>query len=116
MLPAGLTQIEWTAADGSGNTASCLFNVLVQAGTGMKAGKTGPVRFFPNPSEGVFHYSHDKDLIHRIRVMDITGTILLEEFNQKGEGNIDLSAFGPGIYICGVETEAGSFLYRLIKH
>jgi len=114
-LQPGLTRIEWTAVDDYGNQASCDFNVLIQGGTRAGFPETIPGSFYPNPSTGVFYYSSGGEKVVNLKLMDVTGMVLLEESELSGECSIDLSAYGPGIYICVVLKGDYTFMHRLIK-
>ena len=71
-----------------------------------------PMQIFPNPSDGVFHVSPDRE--YTVSVMNING-VKLDEITVRSQSDmLDLSKFGKGIYILHFRSDDNTFVYKVL--
>ena len=71
-----------------------------------------PLRIFPNPSDGVFHISTDRE--YTVSVMNINGIQLDEIIILSNNSLLDLSKFGKGIYILHFRSDNDTFVFKVL--
>ena len=73
---------------------------------------------FPNPSSGEFFIEKEDDFdIEFIEVYDISGKLILKDYNGASATKVDLSRFADGPYYLKIRTEDGAdFSKRVLKN
>ena len=70
---------------------------------------------YPNPSNGIFTLSFEKDGTKSIEVMNSIGSLILTATTTENTTNIDLSSYSNGVYFIKVGSENTTKTIRLIK-
>ncbi|RLD83413.1 MAG: hypothetical protein DRJ10_03535 [Bacteroidetes bacterium] len=104
-LPVGTTTIVWTIIDNDGNSATCSFDVVVNAyTTGIETLKQSGISIYPNPTDGILNFEFANNNIQKISVLNLSGKTIIERTNIQTKENIDLQQFKAGIYIIVIQT------------
>lgn len=97
----------------------------IQPETAVKIGKdqvvAEPLHISPNPTRDVLQVKYaqtEESVVTRIVMMDMSGKIVLsKDFQSNGsdefQEQLDVSAFGPGIYVLQVLTTGGVLAERI---
>jgi beta-glucanase (GH16 family) len=73
------------------------------------------VVFFPNPASDVLHLSLD-EREYTYRIMDLTGSVVLEGVSKGEKEPLDIRGLRPGIYLLVLQTPGGhSYSGRFVK-
>ena len=73
-----------------------------------------PFSFYPNPTTDYLIVEGSD--IQNIQIFDINGKMILsQQADQQFSSQIDLSGFGSGIYLLGLESVDGSWVYNKIE-
>lgn len=75
------------------------------------------VEIYPNPSEGIFLVTLDRQDKYHWKVTDITGKLIgqaNEDFEKKQQFQIDLSKEASGVYFLQIHTKKASKLIKLV--
>jgi hypothetical protein len=83
-----------------------------ETATGINDYRLSELSVFPNPTSGVVTIEWDGNLIGRLTVSDLKGSILIEEFSNN---SVDLSALENGVYLISVETDKGVLTTKVVK-
>lgn len=70
------------------------------------------LKFYPNPTNGIIYINYNN--IQSITIADITGKVIIENPEIKLNNKLDLTSFGPGIYIIKIETDKEIMTTKLI--
>ena len=108
------TRVIWTATDKAGNEAQCSFNVFVRKLSSLHSLYENGISVYPNPTEGTLNYESKEHVIHRLKVMDVTGKILWQQADLGYQGTVDLSWFSAGIYYLNLVTEEKSMTFKIL--
>jgi hypothetical protein len=113
--PAKIGQyfVYYSAKDPSGNTSELMFRqVSVTFRTSLQKvyNTNSQIKIYPNPSSGKIFIESDES-IKEIKVYQINGRLFkkISDFNIGDEILIDEN----GLYTIIIETEGGSYCYRL---
>ena len=75
---------------------------------------TPNIALLPNPTKGFLQITSQNKLnITKLSVYDISGKLVLEEYNNKKQ--IDISSFASGLLLVKVETNKGVITKKIIK-
>lgn len=69
-------------------------------------------RIFPIPTRDFLYVENDEYLIKELRLLDMTGQLV--QFNQIGEGQLDLRSLATGTYLLRIKTDQGSITKKII--
>jgi hypothetical protein len=75
--------------------------------------KQNRIEIYPNPSFSV-SYIKSVESISSLKIINLSGSIILSSNPNKTEFSIDLSDFASGIYILEVQTSKGGIYYKKI--
>lgn len=100
-----------TITDGNGCMA--ISDVFQLQSAGLDNLTNNEIRFYPNPTSGVFYIESDEKL-QEMNIYDVTGKQIYNMKEQGFNGNIDLSAHSNGIYTLAVFTDKSSFVQKII--
>lgn len=114
-LPVGTTTIEWTATDLAGNTATCSFDVTVNAYVGISDLNSNSISILPNPTSGNIVVASGNIAIEKLTICDITGKTIMTFSNVASGEQIDLSQLESGVYFVNFATSTGVETTRIIK-
>lgn len=72
------------------------------------------VKLYPNPSSDVLNlrFSNPSQKLVSIRVFDITGTVIFEDFSQMGEYTLLLFDLTKGMHLLEVQSQDHSIAFR----
>jgi hypothetical protein len=88
-------------------------NMTTSLGIGLVL--QGNISIYPNPSTGKITLSSTEKDIKELRIIDLTGKILLEKTNVNLNETIDLSGLQAGIYFLRARTDKGVLMKKLMK-
>lgn len=122
-FPEGTKTLSWTATDRAGNNKTCIFDLTVNASSGMLGSSEEGFRLYPNPAKDiikiVFSSIAEQKTIKYIRITDISGRTIQQFEIPKSDTaehlNIDLSEFPPGIYILKITGRSANYTEKIIK-
>ncbi len=84
-----------------------------QWGAGVNENTLDGVSVYPNPSTGIINVRNTNNAAGTIAVYDMVGKVVYT--SEMGANNeINLSANGTGVYVVKVNSEAGSFVERVV--
>lgn len=104
---------------GKDNTSTCeskkTVSVTVLPCTSINATNRdgATITVFPNPSTGVF--SVELQATSSTTIFDLAGREIYKKTLQKGQHEIDLSAYAKGMYLLIAENELGTQTIKLLK-
>ena len=115
---AGTTPVTITVTDGSGNSATCTFNLEVGLLATNDFKLSEAISLFPNPTSGIVTLKNSNNLeLISASVIDISGRIL-NVIDLKGMNNqqeISLERYSNGNYFIKIETANSSIIKQIIK-
>ncbi len=115
-LPIGTTTVEWTITDNANNSATCSFDIQVDAAVnGIEALLQNGISIYPNPTNGKLNFEFTKDIFQKISLFDITGKTIIEKTEVSQNTSIDLSGFETGIYIIKLQTDNKILTTKIMK-
>lgn len=84
--------------------------------TALESPLSAEVKLYPNPAKGAFmlDMSTLKAEVYRVRVLDVTGKTLITIPAKGKKMNIDLSAYGSGLYWIQLESSEGVIPQRVV--
>ena len=109
------TDVVWTVTDKSGNKTECSFEVQVRKASGIRTLQQNGISVYPNPTTGIIHYETNLHPINRVKILDLSGRVLLERSNLQREGTIDMSELHEGIYHLTIMTDHKVFTIKIVK-
>lgn len=111
-------------ADGSDiPTTQGIYNVTFNRLTGEYNFATLSVRDFssskatvyPNPTQNVWNFSVDNEIIENIQVVDLTGKVIFDLINSSEIITVDATKLTSGIYLAKVKTNSGVQTIKLVR-
>jgi len=114
-FPTDSTTVVWTVTDKAKNKARCSFDVVVKGASGIETLKQRGIKLYPNPTQGMLYYESNKALIHKIRVLDMTGNMIFELRDPDVNGTIDFSYLTSGIYFIQLSTGEDIWTSKIIR-
>lgn len=81
---------------------------------GIETSNNG-ISIYPNPSHNQVSISAD-NVIHDIRIADLSGKILLHDIIGAPSTTIDISKLSSGIYILNATTDKGMISEKIVKY
>jgi len=104
-----------TVTDAAGNSTSEAAIVTVEAApSGIREIPGASVTIYPNPASDVVHIDLNAPAT-LLKVMDMTGKVILNRSNPKLQETIDLSRYPSGIYIFQIHLEETIMHYPVRK-
>ena len=94
----GEVVVEVTVTDAAGNSAAEFAVVTVENTTGYRELADVKAIIYPNPTGGVVELELNT-AADELKVMDMTGKMIMSRSNLKSQETIDLSGYSNGIYI-----------------
>lgn len=113
----GTTTVVWTITDGSGNTDTCSFDVIIESRDFVTEKNLG-LSIYPNPAKDNIIIKDENLIINKIGFSDINGkSISVTSKNEEGNYNFDISKLSIGIYFINIETkDKKSLKHKVIKN
>lgn len=114
-LGPGITTVTWTAEDGSGNMATCAFNINVAALSDVKEIKEPLVSVYPNPARNYIQIEvADPFRQNIVELYDGAGRrVYMSKFS--GNVRIPLTGLPNGIYQVRIGNANRWFLWNVVK-
>ncbi|GIV26729.1 MAG: hypothetical protein KatS3mg027_0543 [Bacteroidia bacterium] len=69
----------------------------------------------PNPNNGTFVISTNSSLMKTIRIMDITGRVIVTTQSDEKDIEMDIANYSRGIYVVEIESEIGIDRINVVK-
>ncbi len=109
----GVYDVTLTVNNNAGNnTLTKQDYITVDHVTGLKENNSEEISLFPNPAKD-FLKIQSPDVIHQITILNILGTIVLENAPNAQTSNPDLSDFDTGIYFVRIQTSNGTLTKKI---
>jgi len=111
----GIYRITVTATDTANTSASDVFMLFIEDGTGINRNiLNSNITLFPNPANGEIHIkNYIPAQIKGYTVMDISGKSIKQ--GKLHSNTIDVSEMNKGIYIIKLKTNSGLIIDKIIK-
>jgi hypothetical protein len=100
--------------DPSGNATTEIAVVTVIGASGMELESGLKAKIYPNPTYGNLHLELS-DYADELKVMDITGKIVLNRVNLDRNETVDLSGFNNGIYLIHLKSGDDVIFHKVVK-
>ena len=113
-FPIGTTNVLWTAADKSGNTTECSFDVTVSDMVGTSELIYSGISVHPNPTKGMLYLDASGAKIQEVRVFDLAGSLLIHNIDAAIR-KIDLSQLNSGLYIIRITQDNAKYTTSIVK-
>ncbi len=107
---AGQADVTVTSEDG-GKFISCAFTVTP---TTINSLSRESVTIYPVPAKTHIMIKAG-EFIKRVKVYDLTGTLILDKTIQSKTVNLNVSSFESGMYILKIDTNTGQVSSRIVK-
>ncbi|GIV26728.1 MAG: hypothetical protein KatS3mg027_0542 [Bacteroidia bacterium] len=89
-------------------TVDCVTSVAgISANTGISV--------YPNPNNGTFVISTNSSLMKTIRIMDITGRVIVTTQSNEKDVEMNIVNYSRGIYVVEIESENGIDRINVVK-
>ncbi len=113
-VATGTANIKAVANDGSGKEATCA--VTVTSGTtGVEDMDAVQFKAYPNPTDGRFMISFDREDTYRIVITDVAGKTLLHEVYTGRLKELDISRYSDGVYFVAVDNGKRQTVVKVVK-
>ena len=73
------------------------------------------IRIYPNPTNGILKFDFAGEHVQTIKILDLTGKIILEKANVNQTETIDLSNLVNGLYVVLFQADKESVSIKIIK-
>lgn len=73
------------------------------------------ISVYPNPNNGTFVISTNSTTMKTIRVMDVTGRVMMNSQSNDKEVEMNITNYSRGIYVIEVESEKGIDRINVVK-
>ncbi len=73
------------------------------------------ISIYPNPTSGIVHVDLAGKKIQNLKLIDVTGKIVIEKTNANTTTLMDVSSLAKGIYFVILQTENGNQSFKLVK-
>ncbi|MFD1553233.1 M4 family metallopeptidase [Putridiphycobacter roseus] len=112
----GIWEVTYTATQNCTKTISK--NIQVSNCLGLNTAKASNIVMYPNPTQEMVTVKFDQEIIRLIRVVDISGKLILENTVKSNIETIDVSVFEDGLYFIQFYDDDRYLIdnKKLIKH
>ena len=116
-LPTGTTTIIWTVTDNAGNTATCNFDITVNANTtAIETLKQNGISIYPNPTKGLLNFDFVNNNIQKISILNLSGKTIVEKTsNILAKESFNIQDFKSGVYLISIQTYNDVITTKIIK-
>ncbi|MFH2141256.1 MAG: HYR domain-containing protein, partial [Bacteroidota bacterium] len=112
-IPEGITYVEWTATDLSGNVVTCTVMITVDVVSSISQTVNENISIYPNPARSIVNIVIPEG-DYNLSLMDITGKVLYNSKLINKNNSIDVSEYAKGIYLMEVKSGTSSKVFRLV--
>lgn len=70
------------------------------------------LKYYPNPTSGIFNISHANDQIQDVRVINLQGQLLFERKYAGQQVTVDLSGFPAGMYLININNQSNIKIFK----
>ncbi len=98
--------------EGGTNTLTKQEYITVYHLTGQKENLAGQITLFPNPAKDALKI-HSPEIIQTVSIVNILGSVELENTPNAYSCNLNLSGFDAGIYFVRIQTGNGAITKKL---
>ncbi len=112
-VPIGTYQLIIT--DANGCIVESFFEVSIETSTFEQEIILNDIDFYPNPVSDKLIFEFKKDVPNRIHFINTQGQIIATQINISNNLQLDMSEFGPGLYLIQFEYKEVSATSRFLK-
>lgn len=105
-VPAGVYNITFNRITGEYNFATLSIGDF----------QTTKASVYPNPTNNLWNFSVNNELIENIQLFDVAGKIIFNQNNSSETMTIDGSSLSNGIYFAKVKTNVGLQTIKLVRN
>ncbi len=117
-LTSGTYQINFEAADPSGNTQTCSFELVINDANGIHENyQTNNIKLYPNPAKHTINLEVTEHIsIYKIEIFDITGRKIYSDIftNNFKNKSINISKLATGKYFMHLQTDSGLYIKQFL--
>ena len=88
------------------------FIITDSIGTGMNKKEESGVKFYPNPSTGVVHFSNYDEKPLEVRIYNLSGHLIYKINRDERLFEIELKGLAPSLYVVEIGEVGSSFISR----
>ncbi len=112
-LPVGCYTVTVTDANGCTNNSNAC--IISQSPTSLLQNTSLSFEIYPNPTNGLITIVTPSHELKTIRLVDVTGRVILEMQELNELTDLDLSKYSKGVYYLNVKTATGTLTKKVIK-
>ena len=86
------------------------------ANLGVGDFQSAKAKVYPNPSNNVWNFSVNNEVIENVQLIDITGKIILNQNNTSEVMTLDGTSLSNGIYFAKIKTNSGLQTVKLVRN
>lgn len=86
------------------------------ANLGVGDFQSAKAKVYPNPSNNVWNFSVNNEVIENVQLIDITGKIILNQNNTSEVMTLDGTSLPNGIYFAKIKTNSGLQTVKLVRN
>jgi len=105
-----------TGANGCSGKATVSQNVSQCLGLTQIQSKLEGLQVYPNPSNGIFNVQLQNGESLFVKVMDVSGRVIISQGDEAGKVTLDLSNMASGIYFAEITSSGSKDTIRIIKN
>ncbi len=115
-LPVGVTTIQWTVEDESGNTSVCSFDISVNQTTRVNLIDDIGIAVYPNPVSDVVNIELDENTgLETYSIYATNGKRIDTGVLKESMTAINVSFLDPGIYLLKIVMNKKALNFKIIK-
>lgn len=73
-------------------------------------------KVYPNPTQNVWNFSVENEIIENIQLVDVTGKVIITEVSSNDIVSIDATLLSSGIYFAKVKTNTAVQTIKLVRN
>lgn len=112
-LPVGCYTVTVTDLNGCANNSSAC--IISQSPTSILQNTSLTFEVYPNPTNGLLNILTTSSELKTIRLVDVTGRVILEVEEVNQIFSLDLSTYSKGVYYMNVKSANGILTKKIIK-
>ncbi|RLD68387.1 MAG: hypothetical protein DRI95_03170 [Bacteroidetes bacterium] len=106
---------EWRSGVKIGSIIRDMQFEVVDKLTGIADLSKSKINIYPNPTNDIIHFDFAGNEIEHIKIIDLTGKLILEKTSVQRNEILDLSLFQNGVYFILIQTDKEILFHKVIK-